>query len=154
MNIQRSMIPEVLITNAMRKLTDLQMVKKFSASYRTQRFITIFTKAHHFSLSSVSSIQSKHSQIISFTSIQIFSSNLCLGLPRGLHPSHFPQTPYMHLSSSTQVLIAMSIFWDTIIQCLVDMYQHFRGTHCLIIRVEDRSSRLLLIHHTIQCHIP
>ena len=149
MNIQSSMIPEVPLTNSMRKLIDPQLVKKFSASYRTQRFTTMFTKAHHLSLSPVSSIHSKHSQIISFTSIQIFSSNLCLGLPRGLHPSGFPQTPYMHLSCSTQVLITVRTFCDMIIHSLVDMYQHFRGTHCLIIRVEDRSSRLLLIHRTI-----
>jgi len=69
MNIHSSMIPEVLTTNSMRKLIDPQLVKKFSASYRTQRFITMFTKAHQLSLSSVSSIQSKHSQIISFISI-------------------------------------------------------------------------------------
>jgi hypothetical protein len=143
MNIQSSK------TNSMRKLTDPQLVKKFSASYRTQRFINMFKKACHLSLSSVSSIQPQHSQIISFTSIQIISSNLCPGHPRGLHPSGFPQTPYMHLSCSTQVLIAMSILWDMIILSLVDMYQHFRGTHCLIIRVEDRGSRLLMIHQTI-----
>jgi hypothetical protein len=142
MNIQSSK------TNSIRKLTDPQLVKTFSASYRTQRFINMFKKACHLSLSSVSSIQPKHSQIISFTPIRIFSYNLCLGLPRGLHPSGFPQTPYMHLSCSTQILIAMSIFWD-IIHSLVDMYQHFRGTHCLIIRAEDRGSRLLLIHQTI-----
>jgi hypothetical protein len=125
MKIQRSMIIEVLITNSMRKLTDPQLVKRFSASFSTQRFITMFTKAQHLCLSSVSSIQSRHSQIISFTSIQIFSSNLCLGLPRGLHSSGFPQTPYMHLSCSTQVLITVRIFWDMIIHSLVNMYQRF-----------------------------
>jgi hypothetical protein len=130
MNIQSCMMTDVLITNSMRKLIDPQQVKKFPASYRNQRFITMFIKAHHLSLSSVSSIQSYHSQI--------FSSNLCLSLPWGLHPSGLPQTPYTHLSCSAQVLITISIFWDTTIHSLVDMCQHFRGTHCLIIRVEDK----------------
>ena len=33
------------------KLTDFQLVKKFSAFYGTQRFITAFTGARHLSLS-------------------------------------------------------------------------------------------------------
>jgi len=34
-----------------KKLTVPQVVKKFPALYRTQRFITVFTSAHHLSLS-------------------------------------------------------------------------------------------------------
>ena len=33
------------------KLTGLQLVKKFPALYGTRRFITVFTSAHHLSLS-------------------------------------------------------------------------------------------------------
>ena len=39
-------------------LTGSQLVKKFPAFYRTQRFITAFTRARHLSLSWASSIQS------------------------------------------------------------------------------------------------
>ena len=39
------------------KLTDLQLVKKFSGFYENRRFITVFTTAHHLSLSSARSIQ-------------------------------------------------------------------------------------------------
>jgi hypothetical protein len=41
------------------KLTVLQLVKKFPAFYGTQRFITVFTRASHLSLSWASSIQSR-----------------------------------------------------------------------------------------------
>jgi hypothetical protein len=40
------------------KLTDFQVVKKFSAFYGTRRFITTFTSARHLSLSWASLIQS------------------------------------------------------------------------------------------------
>ena len=56
------------------KLTGLQLVKKFSAFYRTWRFITAFTSSHHLSLSWASSIQYVPPHCTSWRSILILSS--------------------------------------------------------------------------------
>ena len=64
------------------KLTDPQRLKKFPAFYGTLRFITIFTRTHHLSLSWDRSIQFMTLQ--SRRSILILSSHLRLGLPSHL----------------------------------------------------------------------
>jgi len=71
------------------KLMVTQLVKKFPASYENRRFITVFTRGRHWSLSWARCIQSMPSPI-SLTSILILSSHLCLGLPSGFYPSGFP----------------------------------------------------------------
>ena len=82
------------------KLTRTQLVKKFSAFYGTQRFITTFTTARHLSLSSARSIQSMTYRPTSRISILILSFHLCLGLRRGLLPSGFATiTLYARLPS-------------------------------------------------------
>jgi hypothetical protein len=72
------------------KLIVTQLVKKFPAFYGTWRFITVFTRARHWSLSWARWIQSTHSHPTSLRSILILSPPLCLGLPRGLFPSGSP----------------------------------------------------------------
>jgi len=74
----------------LQKLTGFQLVKKFSAFHGTRRFISVFTSAHHLSLSWASSIQSMPPHPNSCRSILILSSLLCLGLPSRLFPSGFP----------------------------------------------------------------
>ena len=82
------------------KLTGFEVVKKFPTFYRTQRFITTYTSAHHLSLSWVSSIQSIPPHPTSWRSILISSSHLHLGVRSGLFPSDFPtKTLYMPLLS-------------------------------------------------------
>ena len=82
------------------KLTGLQLVKKFPAFYRTQRFITALTSVRHLSLSWASPNQSTYPHPTSRRSILILSTHLRLGLPSGLFPSVFPtKTPYAPLSS-------------------------------------------------------
>jgi hypothetical protein len=67
-----------------------QIVKKFPAFYETWRFITVFTRAHNWSLSGVRCLQSTLSYPIYLRSILILSSYLCLHLPSGFFPSGFP----------------------------------------------------------------
>ena len=56
----------------------LQLVKKMHTLYETRRFITVFTTAHHFSLSPPTRIQSAPSHLISSRSNLILSSHLRL----------------------------------------------------------------------------
>jgi hypothetical protein len=82
------------------KLTGFYLVKKFSAFYGTQRFITAFTNARHMSLSRANSIQSIPPHPTPWRSISILSSHLRLGLLSGVFPSAFPtKTLYTHFLS-------------------------------------------------------
>jgi hypothetical protein len=72
------------------KLTVLQLVKKFSAFYGIQWFLTALTSTRHLSLSWASPIQSSHPHPASWKSILTLSSHLRLGLRSGLFPSGFP----------------------------------------------------------------
>jgi len=64
--------------------------RKFSAFYGTRRFITVFTRVHHWSLSFSRSVHSTSSHPVSLRSTQILSSNLCLDLSSGIFLSGFP----------------------------------------------------------------
>ena len=84
----------------LKKLTGLQLVKKFPAFYGTQKFITALTSVRHLSLSWASPIQSTYPHPTSWRSILILPTHLRLGLPNGLFPSGFPtKTLYTPLSS-------------------------------------------------------
>jgi hypothetical protein len=72
------------------KLPIVQLLKNFPAFYGSRRFITVFTRDLHWSLSWARSIQSIPSHPISLRSILILSTHLLLGLPSGLVPSGFP----------------------------------------------------------------
>jgi hypothetical protein len=67
------------------KLSIVQLLKNFPAFYGTRKFITVFTRALHWSLFWARSIQSIPSH-----SISLRSTYLRLGLPSGLFPSGFP----------------------------------------------------------------
>jgi hypothetical protein len=68
----------------------VQLLKNFPAFYGTRRFITVFKRALHWSLSWARSIQSIPSYPISLRSILILFTHLHLGLPSGLFPSGSP----------------------------------------------------------------
>lgn len=53
------------------------------------RFINVITRAYHWTLSWTSSIQSTPSDPITWRSIIILPSHLCLGFPRNWQPSSF-----------------------------------------------------------------
>jgi hypothetical protein len=59
-----------------------QLVKKFTVSYGTRRFITVFTRTRHWYPSWSRCTQSTTSHPISLRSILILSSHLHLGFPR------------------------------------------------------------------------
>jgi len=71
------------------KLTFTQLVNKFPAFNLTWRFITVFRRAFHWSLSWSSWIQSTTSHPLSLRYILI-SCHLCLGLLSTFFPSGFP----------------------------------------------------------------
>ena len=97
------------------RLTNFQPVKKFTAFYGIQRFITAFTSARHLSLSWASSIQSIAPHPTSWRSILILSSHLCLGLPIGLIPTGFPTKTLYNLSHPPYALHAPPIsFFSTL----------------------------------------
>jgi hypothetical protein len=86
------------------KLTVPQLVIKFPTFYATQRFVTIFTHAHHFSLSCVKLIWSITSHPLSLKFILILSSYLYISLPSGLLPYSVPtKTLYAVTFSPTYV---------------------------------------------------
>jgi hypothetical protein len=71
-----------------------QLVKNSSTFYKAWVFITVFTRAHDWTLSWATWIQSIS---ISLRSISILSSHLCLHLQIGLFPSSF-QTKILYAS--------------------------------------------------------
>jgi hypothetical protein len=75
------------LVGLLEKLPVLQLLKYFPAFYGTWRFIIMFTKAIHWSLSCARSIQFIPTHL---RSILILSTHLCLGLPSGLFLSGCP----------------------------------------------------------------
>jgi hypothetical protein len=111
------------------KLTDLQLVKKFSAFYGTRRVLTALTSARHLSLSRDSPIQSSHPHRTSWRSILILSSHLRLGL----FPLGFPtKILYTHLPSPIRATCpAHLILLDFITRTILGKeYRPFSSSLC------------------------
>jgi hypothetical protein len=91
-----------------------QPLKNFPKFYGTRIFITEFARALHWSQSWARSMQSTLPHPSSLKSILIFSSDLLLGLPKGLFPSGFPI--WIHLLSKRATcpayLIIMGCKWE------------------------------------------
>jgi hypothetical protein len=80
--LRTSVLPE--------KLPIVQPLKNFPAIYGTRKFISVITRALHWSLSWAKSIQSIPSHPFYLKSILILSTHIRLGLPSGPFPSNFP----------------------------------------------------------------
>jgi hypothetical protein len=74
------------------KAANCAAAHELPAFYETWRFIAVFTRALHWSLSWARSIQSIPSYPVSLRSILLLPTHLRLGLPSGLFPSGFPTT--------------------------------------------------------------
>jgi hypothetical protein len=72
------------------KLIVTHLVRNFPAFYGTQRFITVFTRAHHWSLFWSRWIQFTPYHLVLLRSILILSSHLHLSFLSCLFPSGFP----------------------------------------------------------------
>jgi hypothetical protein len=94
----------------------VQLLKNFPAFYGTRSFITVLTRALHWSLYWATSIQSIPSHLISLRPILILSTHLRLGLPSGSFRLAFPPISYMQSSSPPFVLhvlpISCSLTWS------------------------------------------
>jgi hypothetical protein len=92
----QSLMSRVLL----QKLIVALLMKRVPASYGTRTFITVFTKANHWSLFRTRLIESTLSQSISLRSVLILFSHLCLGrFPSGFQTKNF----YPFLISPTRV---------------------------------------------------
>ena len=101
------------------KLIISQLVKKFSALYRTGRFIIAFMSAHQLSLSWATLIQSMPSHPTSRRSI-LMSSCLCLGLPSGLFPWGFrTKTLYTRQLSPLRAACSALLILDLITRTIL-----------------------------------
>jgi hypothetical protein len=109
------------------------------------RFITVFTRARNLSLSWSISIQFKPPYYISWRSISLLSSHLCLDLPSGLFPSGLAtKTLYTPLLSPIRATCpAHLIFLDLINRIILgEDYRSQSSSLCSLLHSPVTSSRL------------
>lgn len=76
--------------SSLSEANSLSANEEITCILETWGLITMFTTSHCFSLSSARLMKSTPSHMISWWSILILPSHLCLGLPNGLFTSSFP----------------------------------------------------------------
>ena len=127
------------------KLTDLQLVKKFSVFHGNRRFITALTSLRHPSLSWTSPIQSIYPHPTFWRSILILSTHLRLGLPSGLFPFGFPtKTLYTPFYSPIRATCPAHLFLlDSINRTILgEEYRSFNSLLCNLLLSPVTSSLL------------
>jgi hypothetical protein len=138
----------------------VQLLKNFRAFYETRSFITVFTRALHWSLSRARSIQSTPSHPISLRSILILSNHLHLGLRSGLFSCGFPTNiPYAFLfSHCLYILYTVYIFCDCTMSEYVTTYEATDGPSSpqgdrWSVSVSNMPSAIWRLHRKARCSV-
>jgi hypothetical protein len=125
------------------KLPIVQLLKNFPAFYGTRRFITVHTRALHWSLSWARAIQSTPSHPISLKSIFILLTHLLLGLLSGLFHSGSPTNNlYAVIFSPVRVTSpSYLILFDLIILIILgEEYKLRNSSLCIFLQLPVTSS--------------
>jgi len=126
------------------KLIFIQLLKKFPAFYGNQRFITMFTRVHQWSLFWARWNYSRPSHPISLRAILILPTHLCPDLPNGVYSSHFwsicihlsffPCMPHDHLSYPPWFDDPIYIWWSKQVMMFLTVHFSSASHHVLPLR--------------------
>jgi len=142
--------PHFTILLVLEKVIVTQPVKKFPTFFGMQRFITMFTRSCHWSLSWARCIQCTTS--VSLRSILI-SSHLCLGLPCDFFPSGFLTKILSYLISHIHTICpSQLILLDLMTLFVKFLIMHSSPTFCHLLPLRSKNSpEHLVLKHPNLC---
>jgi hypothetical protein len=127
-----SMLTNVMELSPSWEAASHELLKNFPAFYGTRRFINVFTRAFHWSLSWARPIQSVlHPS--SLRSILILCIHLRLGLPSGLFPYGFP-TSILYTFLFAPFMLHILLIWSSLsFQLYLAKSTSYEATHYAIL---------------------